>query len=128
MTSSEERREVAQKIREYADSHGDRIHDAEMVLLATVRHVESDGAVVRPTSEAELLTMLADLIDPTCNIDVIDTGERADYDCREHIMHCKNCGAEFGYVLFSEDGDVSMDDKPNYCPCCGTRVVIAYGR
>lgn len=66
---------------------------------------------------------LADLIDPTCNIDVMDTGERADYDCREHIMHCSNCGAEFGYVLYGEDGDVSMDDKPKFCPGCGARVV-----
>ena len=66
---------------------------------------------------------IADLIDPTCHIDVMSTGNQADYECREHLMHCKNCGAEFGYVLYGEDGDVSMDDKPSYCPNCGARVV-----
>jgi DNA-directed RNA polymerase subunit RPC12/RpoP len=72
---------------------------------------------------ANIVNYLADLIDPTCNMDVMTTGERADYECSEHIMRCLNCGAEFGYVLYGEDGDVSMDDKPNYCPHCGTRVV-----
>ncbi len=72
---------------------------------------------------ANIVSYLADLVDPTCNMDVMTTGERADYECSEHIMRCLNCGAEFGYVLYSEDGDVSMDDKPNYCPHCGTRVV-----
>ena len=71
-----------------------------------------------------LFERLADLIDrPTCNMDVMTTGERADYECSEHIMRCLNCAAEFGYVLYGEGGDVSMDDKPNYCPHCGTRVV-----
>ena len=71
----------------------------------------------------DVLSRLADLIDPTCSMDAIDTGEQADYECREHIMHCSNCGAEFGYVLYGEDGDVSMDDKPKFCPECGKRVV-----
>lgn len=73
--------------------------------------------------QGNIFDYLADLIDPTCNMDVMTTGERADYECSEHIMRCLNCGAEFGYVLYGEDGDVSMDDKPNYCPHCGTRVV-----
>ena len=38
-------------------------------------------------------------------------------------MHCMECGAEFGYVLYSEDRGVSMDDKPRFCPNCGARVV-----
>lgn len=58
-------------------------------------------------------------------IDVITTGERADYECSEHIMRCLNCGAEFGYVLYGEDGDVSMDDKPNYCPHCGVSTLVS---
>lgn len=71
----------------------------------------------------DVLSRLADLIDPTCSMDAIDTGEQADHECREHIMHCSNCNADFGYVLYGEDGDVSMDDKPKFCPECGKRVV-----
>lgn len=61
---SDERCEVARKIREYVDAYGDGIEDAEMVLLGTVWGRDNRGDVVRPTSEAELLSMLADLIDP----------------------------------------------------------------
>lgn len=63
MATSEERREVARKIREYVDAYGDKIDDAEMVLLGTVWGRDNCGDVVRPTSEAELLAILADLIE-----------------------------------------------------------------
>lgn len=59
----------------------------------------------------------------TCSMDAMNTGEQAGYECRERIMHCSNCNAEFGYVLYSEDGDVSMDDKPNFCPECRAEVI-----
>ena len=110
--TSKERREVAERLREYGN---DTLKDGS--LLKTLKDVTGAG------SWRYVLDALAELIDPTCNIDVIDTGERADYDCREHIMRCQNCGAEFGYVLYGEDGDVSMDDKPLYCPNCGARVM-----
>lgn len=123
MITDEERRRVAQNLR------------SSRYRLKPVPSGKQFMSMVRAASELELahemnyLTQsgferLADLIDrPTCNMDVMTTDERADYECSEHIMRCLNCGAEFGYVLYSEDGDVSMDDKPNYCPHCGTRVV-----
>ena len=123
MITNEERRRVAQNLRN------------SRYLLKPVPSGKQVMSMTRAASELELahemnyLTQsgferLADLIDrPTCNMDVMTTDERADYECSEHIMRCLNCGAEFGYVLYSEDGDVSMDDKPNYCPYCGTRVV-----
>lgn len=131
--TSDERREVAEELRaldvfDLGDA-GNVIDtsDESGALFGRILAVAND---YRPglhyaTSHfvaRDAVDLFADLIDPTCNIDVMDTGERADYDCREHIMHCKNCGAEFGYVLFSEEGDVSMDDKPSYCPNCGDRV------
>lgn len=89
MPTSEERREVAERLRELV-----RVHDA--VQCDKVAHVlgleyEVHGCIA--AFNREDVTALADLIDPTCNIDVIDTGEMADYDCREHIMHCEKCGA-----------------------------------
>lgn len=102
--TSDERREVARKIREYVDAYGDKIEDAEIVLLGTVWCRGEVGEVVRPTSEAELLAMVADLIDPTCH-KVIPSEI-------EGYVFCSNCGAEIG-----EYG------VPNYCHNCGHRVV-----
>lgn len=58
----------------------------------------------------------------TCAISDMDTGNVADYECREHIKHCKSCHHHFGYVLYNEDGDVWMNEQPRYCPNCGERV------
>lgn len=57
-----------------------------------------------------------------CHIDVIDSGEIAYYCCNERIMHCNGCGHEFGHVLYDEDGNVWMSERPNYCPNCGREV------
>lgn len=102
MTSEEERVEVAESIRYYAKESD-----------------ESAYEFIRGYWPNDL----ADIIDQTCDIDALDTGERADYECSEHIMHCSACNAEFGYVLYSEDRGVSMDDKPRFCPNCGARCV-----
>lgn len=120
MVSNEERREVARKLRSLDE------HIEGMPLMCTKQEHNAMAlrAIRAVVGKGDIFHLLADLIDrPTCNMDVMTTDERADYECSEHIMRCLNCGAEFGYVLYSEDGDVSMDDKPNYCPHCGTRVV-----
>lgn len=59
----------------------------------------------------------------TCQIEMIDTGNKAAYEHYEHIAHCHSCHHEFGYVLYNEDGDTWQDEKPNYCPNCGAKVV-----
>ena len=56
-------RSTCANVREYVDAYGDGIEDAEMVLLGTVWSRDNCGDVVRPTSEAELLAILADLIE-----------------------------------------------------------------
>lgn len=120
MVSNEERREVARKLRSLDE------HIEGMPLMCTKQEHNAMAlrAIRAVVGKGDIFHLLADLIDrPTCNMDVMTTDERADYECSEHIMRCLNCGAEFGYVLYSEDGDVSMDDKPNYCPHCGARVV-----
>lgn len=58
-----------------------------------------------------------------CNVDVLNTGDCAGYECSEYIMHCNGCGREFGHVLYNEDGDVWMSEVPNFCPNCGRKVV-----
>lgn len=58
----------------------------------------------------------------TCRIGMLDTGDTAAYEHYEHIMHCEECHHEFGYVLYNEDGDTWMDERPHYCPNCGREV------
>lgn len=58
-----------------------------------------------------------------CEMDVLDTGNEAAYEHYEYIMHCANCHHEFGYVQYNEDGDTWQDEKPNYCPHFGLKVV-----
>lgn len=104
---------------EYGDAWTVDLVDVPAIFQDIAHYVGLDGVVHADV----IFDRIADLIDPTCSMDAIDTGEQADYECREHIMHCSNCGAEFGYVLYGEDGDVSMDDKPKFCPECSKRVV-----
>lgn len=113
--TSDERREVAWRLRS-------EVSEGECIDYAVCRII-NDVLGVNGAWGDKAARIIADFIDPTCSMDAIDTGEQADYECREHIMHCKCCGAEFGYVLYGEDGDVSMDDKPKFCPECGSRVV-----
>lgn len=103
--TSEERREVARKIRKFVDTYGDKIEDAEIVLLGTVWCRGEVGEVVRPTSEAELLAMVADLVDPTCHVDT--TGE---WHGRPVGSTCSAC-------------HVPLYRGMRYCPYCGSRVV-----
>ena len=121
MISNEERREIAARLRTLAHDNQGLLGAMRMqyVVKACTRILGTAGL----PDCAHVFMRYADLIDPVCDMDVIDTGEEADYECSEHIMHCRNCGAEFGYVLYGEDGDVSMDDKPMFCPNCGARVV-----
>ena len=58
----------------------------------------------------------------TCEMIDIKSGDRADYDCDEHIYHCKKCHAERGVYAYNEDGDV-WAEMPKHCPECGVRVV-----
>ena len=58
----------------------------------------------------------------TCHVDALNTGDCAGYECSEYIMHCNECGHEFGHVLYNEDGDVWMSEPPNFCPNCGKKV------
>ena len=90
--TSDERREVAERLRRAADSDewlDVTINDAIFGVFGEVR---------RPIADT-----LADLIDPTCHVVIPN---EMDGEC-----FCSECGAllgEYGYTA--------------YCPCCGARV------
>ena len=130
MVTSEERREVASALR--GDPNDtfipqSRVDFEVMTYREAAYRFWNMCRRVRSAADVDIAysttSVLADLIDPTCSMDAINTGEQAEYECSEHIMHCLKCGAEFGYVLYSEDRGESMDDKPRFCPNCGARVV-----
>lgn len=94
MTSSEERREVAAKLREFADTN---VWASKMISVW-----EKFGDTDRLSAD-----ILADLIDPTCERDEIGFGSGRAYcmDCRYPLepeyKYCPNCGAR----LVDEDAD-----------------------
>ena len=109
MLTSEERREVAAKLRECAeDDNGiiatiDRGLYSEMLLRA-VRACIGNG---------DMFERLADLIDrPTCNMDMTDTYETAD-GLKIRTWECDRCGHTCEEVNGSYE----------FCPHCGTEVV-----
>lgn len=58
----------------------------------------------------------------TCEMIDLKTGDRADYDCDEHVFHCEACHAERGVYAYNEDGDV-WAEMSKYCPECRAKVV-----
>lgn len=111
MITDEERRKVAARMREVAESHKDDLHDDPDYSPFTAFNVFS-SAFDRFPRYKDLLH-LADLIDrPTCRI----------------IKSAKICTA-FGelidtmnvYVLSCGHQAVGFN-RPDYCPKCGTRV------
>lgn len=114
MVSSDERREVARKLRDcifYAKGHdlngdcdmwSDKCVETRCTLYNDIAACIEEGGNVNLSAE-EVFIRLADLIDPTCRVVIPN---EMDGEC-----FCSECGAllgEYGYTA--------------YCPCCGARV------
>lgn len=105
MTSSDERREVAERMRVVADGP----YVTTLSFGEMMNSVLTDGAP-RPTNYREMFRCLADLIDPTC--DVADCGRQDGHTV------CRGCSSCHGG--WHED----VYDQPYaYCPRCGCRLV-----
>lgn len=100
--TSEERREVAERLRKAADS--------DEWLDVTINNAIFGvmGEVRRPIADT-----LADLIDPTCHL-VGTTSEEGLYDGLTIFRHELSCGHTCETV---------WAEPPAYCPECGARVV-----
>ena len=109
MVTDDERREVAQRLRELP---GDSTYPDLIGVIA-----DHDGWY--PASDAA--DRLADLIDPMCKAcrDTLfypDTGLTPEYE--ETIYRCSACGQVLTY-----DADFDPEtDSPAYCESCGSRV------
>ena len=115
MTStSEERREVAERLREqlrYMRKNNSYDEDANVVDCGNSAYRNIAGSV-EPYGNFEkgnyvhIIERLADIIDPTCEV-------KNDNRCMSDFAYvCRACGEHF-----------STCDSPNYCPGCGARVV-----
>ncbi|MCI7439486.1 MAG: hypothetical protein MSA61_09730 [Coriobacteriaceae bacterium] len=102
MGISDERREVAERLRQMAEKHS--AVEASRVAHALGLEYEVHGTVVAFGSDA--VQALADLMDPTCH----DASPQA-----WGAFECSECGAQTWYQ--------SIETRPNYCPHCGVRMV-----
>jgi hypothetical protein len=106
MASSDERREVARKLRE---KHLERTYRFEGQCVEDQRvQFLRDLNDCLPDGESAFL-VLADLIDPTCHIAPDDW---ASEQCMGPMLSCDRCCA----WLLPINGDY------HYCPNCGARV------
>ena len=102
MTSSDERREVAEKLRHASHT------DANLDLTIAIAILETIGEVHRP-----IAAVVADLIDPTCEVDSIESVN----DELGQIV-----GYEF-HLTCGHSVTQPYNDAPAHCDKCGARVV-----
>ena len=99
--TSDERREVAEKLRHASHT------DANLDVTIAIAILETTGEVHRP-----IAAVVADLIDPTC---------RNMYERRMNgrTFSCSECG----YETWTYDDSYCDPWEFSYCPNCGARVV-----
>lgn len=114
MPTNEERRYVASKLRE--DAANDKLREymsfGEIIVGRIGETMYDDWGNVR---EVEILTRLADLIDPddSCFIEQIN----------ESQMECSKCGEIYEWMEATMLEDSKLEYEGNYCRCCGRKVI-----
>lgn len=113
--TSDERREVAERLREDASCSESSPRDVVESYLG----IEYDGAdVLEESYTSESLLHIADLIDPTCKVMEVPDNDELKIRVVSGFM-CKRCGHE-DIVERNCDGSA---EPPRFCPHCGARVV-----
>ena len=106
--TSDERREVAERLRQMADAHD--ATEASRVARALELEYKVYGTVV--AFDSADIRNLADLIDPTCHL--VSTTFHSWSDGSAAFYHELNCGHTCETVWAK---------PPSYCTECGARVV-----
>lgn len=110
--TSDERREVAERLRWLASKQGTYkgVLGSDVLVPLGLLSVDYLGFMTRKS-----VTRLADLIDPTCKLR---------FDSVHQDFVCTHCGAWFdGFQTY--DGHGKWNDM-RYCPNCGARVVSGH--
>lgn len=106
MTSPDERIDAANAMRDAAEEY---TNGNILNTLIQFLNIDFDGK----TLWHDMLTRLADFIDPTCH--AVHSATSADDE-----LVCSECGATLGAEIDGRQAFVR-----NFCPCCGARVVCA---
>lgn len=116
--TSDERREVAARLRENANKHGmvlDYLGSTQVASWWLLLHIIGCNS----NEQEAAFRMLADLIDPTCHNRQIAYNRASPEEFRTDNFICSTCGE-----LFCADPDgVNHPIDWAYCPNCGARVV-----
>lgn len=122
MANSDERREVAARLR---DKYDERMRLSlcsfePQDVYEQAYHYLSDLLDCLPDGKSAF-TLLADLIDPTCHI-VLRQSD-SDFTDEPHYL-CSRCGKEAVYVYERRDYTLAgIVSHARYCSYCGARVV-----
>lgn len=110
MVSSDERREVAERLREDASCS----ENSPREVVESYLGIEYDGSdVMEESYTSESLLRIADMIDPTCEVDSIEPVE-------------DELGQTVGYEFHLTCGhapEQPFNEPPAYCPYCSARVI-----
>ena len=114
------REEVAKKWREV----GERLDKEPPISLTgtaciTLFELLESAGIRDNNSYSDVFSRLADLIDPTCHVDVIRQCEIE--NVTRYTAECSSCGAVFGDFTTRQKARAAIHSA--YCPHCGARVV-----
>lgn len=109
MKTSDERLDVAENLRGVADYPGYEIRYMEQFIAELRETVFCD--VCSDADYSEIFQRLADLIDPTCHLDLTDVETYGNVKVR--IYECSRCGRSCEEIY----------GKYERCPHCGAREV-----
>lgn len=109
MATSDERREVAERLRWVAS---ERAVDDGVFTIEVIEALKLDRGRFRGFITPDSTTRLADLIDPTCQNDGDEWG-----------FLCSKCGELVSITKEVPCGCGEAPYIPYYCPSCGARVV-----
>lgn len=122
MTSNEERRNLAAKLKETCDEIEDEGNALTEWELAVVLNIRDDDSSAAEGLDLDDTRHLADLIDPTCHIMLKPSD--SDFNDEPHYL-CSRCGKEGIDVYERNDYTLAgIIDHANYCSYCGARVVL----
>lgn len=110
------RQEVAKKLRaKYHERHSDGWLEAQDLNFQALNENED---LISCLPKGDMFKVLADLIDPTCEVVEMPDNEEFMVRVVSGFM-CKKCKHE----VIVERNCGGLAEPPNYCPHCGARVV-----